>query len=271
MSARVDGMNILISGGSQGLGEAVARLCAAGGASGLVLTARSVDRGEALAAELTAAGTPTMFIATDVSDPSLAATVVAAAVERFGTIHGLVNVAACTDRDNVFNVTADDWHRMLNINVVSPSLLLQGVAASVRAAGATGSVVNVGSTSGHGGQPFLHSYCTSKGALAVLTKNAAYSLMRHGVRVNQINPGWMDTESEAATQKKWHNAGDDWLVAAEAGQPMGRLVKPDEVARAVLFLLSEDSGLMTGAVIDFDQSVIGAGDAPKPSVAETPQ
>ena len=104
-----------------------------------------------------------------------------------------------------------------------------------------------------------------------MTKNSAFALMRHNVRVNQVNPGWMDTESEDAVQRKWHDADHTWLGKAEAGQPMGRLVKPEEVARMIVFLLSPESGLTTGTVIDFDQSVQGAGDAPKPSLAETPK
>jgi NAD(P)-dependent dehydrogenase (short-subunit alcohol dehydrogenase family) len=134
-----------------------------------------------------------------------------------------------------------------------------------------GSVVNIGSTSGHGGQPFILSYCISKGALETMTKNLAFSLMRHDIRVNQINPGWMDTESEDAVQRKFHGATDGWLERAEADQPMGRLIKPPEVAKAVSFYLSDDSGMLTGNIVDYDQSVQGAGDAPRPSLQETPR
>jgi NAD(P)-dependent dehydrogenase (short-subunit alcohol dehydrogenase family) len=265
------GMNILISGGTQGLGEAVARECAAQGASGLVLAGRSADRGNALAAELSAAGTPTLFVEADVSAPDAPTGIMGAATARFGVIHGLANVAASTARGNVFNTTVAEWDDMMAINVRAPFQLLQAVATQLKDTGEKGSIVNVGSISGYGGQPFLIGYCVSKGALNTLTKNAAFSLMRHGVRVNQVNPGWMDTESEAAIQKKWHNAPDDWLVAAEASQPTGRLVKPDEVARTIAFLLSPASGLITGTLIDVDQSVQGAGDAPKPSIEETPK
>ncbi|HEY5860440.1 MAG TPA: SDR family oxidoreductase, partial [Actinomycetota bacterium] len=107
-------------------------------------------------------------------------------------------------------------------------------------------------------------YCVSKGALAVMTKNAAYSLMRHHIRVNQVNPGWMDTEAEDAVQRRFHGATDGWLEAAEAEQPFGRLIKPPEVAKVIAFYLSDESGMMTGTIVDYDQSVQGAGDAPKP-------
>jgi NAD(P)-dependent dehydrogenase (short-subunit alcohol dehydrogenase family) len=270
-ACRLDGMVILISGGTQGLGETTARLCAARGAAGLVLAGRSADLGNALSAELTAAGTPTIFVAADMTDPTAADRVIGAADTRFGVVHGLVNVAACTDRGTIYDTTVAEWDNMLALNLRAPFQLTQGVARLLRREKASGSVVNIGSTSGHGGQPFLHAYCVSKGALMIETKNAAYSLMRAGVRVNQVNPGWMDTASEDATQRRWHAATDGWLAAAEAGQPMGRLVKPDEVARTIVFLLSPESGLMTGTIIDFDQSVQGAGDAPKPSPEESPK
>ena len=102
-----------------------------------------------------------------------------------------------------------------------------------------------------------------------MTRNAAFALMRDRIRVNLLNPGWMDTPAEDAIQRRYHGGGDDWLARAEAEQPFGRLIKPDEVARAICFLLSDESGMMTGACLDFDQSVIGAGSAPKPSPSKS--
>jgi NAD(P)-dependent dehydrogenase (short-subunit alcohol dehydrogenase family) len=262
---------IVISGGTQGLGEATARQCAAAGAAGLMLAGRGRDRGSALASELDGAGTPTSFVEVDMSRADAPAHVAAAADQRFGVVHGVVNVAPATFRDNIWTATPDGWDAMHALNVRAPFFLIQACAAIMRREKVKGSIVSVGSMSGYGGQPFLASYCVSKGALNTMTRNVAYALMRHGIRVNQVNPGWMDTESEDAVQRAYHGAADGWLQAAEAAQPMGRLVKPDEVARTIAFCLSDDSGLLTGAIIDVDQAVIGAGDAPKPSVAETPQ
>ena len=133
-----------------------------------------------------------------------------------------------------------------------------------------GTVVNVISMSGHGGQPFIAAYCTSKGALQTLTKNAAYSLMRNRIRVNGLNIGWMDTPGEHRIQKSYHGAADDWLAKAERTQPFGRLLKPREVAKAIAFLAGEESGMMTGSLVDFDQSVLGCyGAPPQPGEAMT--
>jgi NAD(P)-dependent dehydrogenase (short-subunit alcohol dehydrogenase family) len=109
----------------------------------------------------------------------------------------------------------------------------------------------------HGGQSFLAPYSASKTALENVTKNAAQALRRHRIRVNAVAPGWMDTPAEHAIQKAWHGAGDDWLEKAEARMPSGRLVQPAHVAGLIAYLLGPASGVMTGAVIDFDQNVPG--------------
>ncbi|MGZ7011441.1 MAG: SDR family oxidoreductase [Ilumatobacteraceae bacterium] len=268
---KLAGKVVVVSGGTQGLGEAVARQIVADGAAGLVIAGRSVARGQALAAELTSLGTPTLSVEADMTDPEAPRSVISAADKRFGVIHGVVNVAAATWRDNVWTATPDGFEEMIAVNVRAPMFMIQAAAEVMRREDVAGSIVNIGSTSGHGGQPFILSYCVSKGALETMTRNLAFSLMRHKIRVNEVAPGWMDTESEDATQRKFHGATDGWLERAEAEQPMGRLIKPPEVAKVVAFYLSDDSGMLTGNIVDYDQSVLGAGDAPKPSLQETPQ
>ncbi len=125
-----------------------------------------------------------------------------------------------------------------------------------------GSIVNISSVASYGSLPMLTAYASSKAALNVLTKNVAYSVMRHRIRVNALNLGWMDTPGEDAIQRRYHSGGDDWLAAAEVRLPFGRLLKPEEVARAIAFLACDESGMMTGAIVDFDQSVAGAGPQP---------
>ncbi len=259
----------IINGGTQGLGEALARKLVSQGAKGLVLVGRSADRGEALAAELTGLGTDSIFVRADIADPAAPEAIVAACDERFGTVHGLVNIAAQTSRATLFTDTPDHFDKMFDVNVKAPYFLIQAAARLMLRDGVRGSIVNIGSTSGHGGQARLAAYSMSKGALAIMTRNLAYALMRHGIRVNQVNPGWMDTESEHITQITYDNAPDDWLIAAEAGRPFGRLVKPWEVANMIAFCLSDESGVLTGNLIDVDQSVYGAGDPAIPSEADT--
>ncbi len=254
----------IVTGSTQGLGEAIARLFATGGAAGIVVTGRNEARGEAVAASL---GVPAIFVRADLADVESCRRVVAEADTRFGRVDVLVNSGAITDRGTILDTSVDLFDRMMAVNVRAPFFLIQDAAKIMRREGRGGTIVNIQSMSAHGGQSFLAPYSISKGALSVLTKNAAYALMPDRIRVNGLNIGWMDTPGEAGIQSRFHDAPADWLELAEAKQPFGRLLKPDEVARSVAYLASDESGMMTGSVIDFDQQVRGAGDAPAHPVA----
>ena len=258
----------IINGGTQGLGEAVARRLAGRGATGLVLGGRSVDLGRALADELSDEGTPTLFVESDMLEPDAPTQLVDACLERFGAPHGVVNVAALTSRANLFTDTPDHFDRQFAVNVKAPYFLIQAAVTAMLESEVRGSIVNVGSVAGHGGPTKLTSYSMSKGALAIMTKNLAFGLMPHGIRVNQVNPGWMDTANEHTIQVELDGAPENWLEIAEAKSPLGRIVKPWEVANAIAFCLSDESGMMTGNCIDIDRSVPGTGDLAVPSVAD---
>lgn len=261
---------VVINGGTQGLGEAVARsLVSQGVGTGIALSGRSSDRGKRLAAELTGSGTPTIFVQADMCDAEAPQAIVDAAIAEFGTLGGVVNVAATTTRATLFEDTAEHIDRHMLLNVRAPYLLIQAAARVMVEQGVPGSIVNVGSTSGHGGQTKLTAYAMSKGAMSVMTKNLAFGLMQHRIRVNQVNPGWMETESEHRTQVEQDGAPENWLELARSSRPLGRLVQPGEVANAIVYCLSSASGLMTGNCIDVDQSVQGAGDPPLPSAEDT--
>jgi len=264
----MNGKVLLLSGASRGVGECVARLAVERGAAGLALVGRDTKTGDKLASELTSLGTKTIFITGDLAGADEPNRIVKIVDETFGVVHGLLNSAAETSRGSVWNTTPEMFDTMMAVNVRAPFMLIQECAKIMKREGVAGSIVNIGSVTGYGGDVNLTHYAISKGALHTLTRNCAYSLMRDRVRVNLLNPGWMDTPTEDATQRKWHNAQDGWLEKAERDQPMGRLIKPDELARSIMFLLSDESGLMTGAVIDFDQSVVGAGSPSKPKVGE---
>jgi len=258
----------LVTGGTQGLGEAIARMLAERGAAGLVICGRNGERGEAVAREITAQGCRTEFVRADLESVEEARQVAARADSVFGRIDALVNAAGITDRGTIFDTTPELFDRMFAVNVRAPFFLMQDVAKIMRRERTEGTMVNILSMSAHGGQPFITAYCGSKGALATLTKNAAFSLMPWRIRVNALNIGWMDTPGEDQTMKKYHGAQDGWLEEAAKKLPFGRLLDPVEVARAVAFLASSESGMMTGSVIDFDQSVNGCYEgAPRPAPA----
>jgi NAD(P)-dependent dehydrogenase (short-subunit alcohol dehydrogenase family) len=252
----------VITGGTQGLGEATARLFAARGAAGLVICGRKVEQGEAVARDLSAGGCRTLFVRADLGDESGPAAVVDAVDKTFGRVDALVNAAAITDRGTILDTSLELFNRMFAVNVRAPFFLIQGCVKIMRREKIAGTVVNVLSMSSWGGQPFICAYSGSKGALAILTKNIAYSLLPDRIRVNGLNIGWMATPGEDAIQRRYHGGDPGWLAKGSAARPFGRLLQPEEVARAIAFLSCEESGLMTGSLVDFDQTVNGAYDSP---------
>lgn len=258
-STRIElaGKSVIVTGGTQGLGEAIARFAAAAGAAGVTVCGRNREHGAAVQASLEAAGTKALYVPADLGREEDCRAVVRAHLARFGGVDGLVNAAASTARGTIDSTTAAAWDEMFALNVRAPFLLLQDAARAMKRAGKGGSVVNVSSASAHAGQSFLVAYSTSKGALDVLTKNAAHALRADRIRVNALNIGWMATPAEHAIQRAGGRP-EDWLHEADRSQPFGRILRPEEVAKLVGWLLSDDAALMTGSVIDYDQNVIGA-------------
>jgi NAD(P)-dependent dehydrogenase (short-subunit alcohol dehydrogenase family) len=248
----------IITGGAQGLGFAIAERLAREGARGIILSGRSVEKGEKAAAKIQALGTNCAFVKADVSSTEDCFKLVAAALERFGNVNALVNAAALPDRGTLLDTSPELLDRMFHTNVRGPFLLMQGVVRRLIEAGQPGSIVNILSMVVHCGQSYLAPYSASKGALATLTKNVANAYASNRIRCNGILTGWMDTPGESATQQKFHGGAEDWLAKAEAAQPMGQLVKPHQVAGLAAYLLSPESGVITGALIDYDQRVAGA-------------
>jgi len=263
---QLDGKVAVVTGGTQGLGEAVARLFAERGVRGLVICGRNTERGRAVAADLARQGCRAEFVRADLAVMDDTRAVMAAADRAFGRVDVLVNAAGITDRGTLFDTSPELFDRMFAVNTRAPFFLMQDAAKIMRRERIEGAIVNILSMSAHGGQPFITAYSGSKGALATLTKNAAFSLMPWRIRVNALNIGWMNTPGEDRIMRLNHGAEDGWLEKAAAAQPFGRLLEPVEVARACAFLASAESGLMTGSVIDFDQSVLGCYEsAPHPT------
>lgn len=252
----------VVTGSTQGLGEAIVHRFADEGAAGIIVTGRDVARGMSVADALNAKGVDAVFVEAELADPASPARIIGAADDRFGRVDVLVNAAALTARGSIIDTTIDLFDAMMSINVRAPFFLIQEAAAVMRREGRGGAVVNIGSGAAYGSMTVLAPYAISKGALMTMTKNAGFALSRDRIRVNTLNIGWMDTPNEHAVQTQVHGQPENWLELTEAQMPFGRLLKPAEVAMAVAFAASDDSGMMTGSVIDFDQAVVGGGAAP---------
>jgi NAD(P)-dependent dehydrogenase (short-subunit alcohol dehydrogenase family) len=266
-SLSLEGKVAIVTGSTQGLGEAIAHMFADRGVAGLMITGRNAERGEKVKKALDAKGVKTAFVAAALDEVASAEKIVSAADTAFGRVDILVNAAAITDRGSIWDTPPELFDSMFAVNVRAPFFMMQHALKIMKRESIEGSIINIISMSGHGGQSFITAYSASKGALITLTKNVAYSVMNHRIRVNGLTIGWMDTPGEDRIMKTYHDAKPGWLEEAEKGRPFGRLLKPQEVARAVAFLASAESGLMTGSIIDFDQQVLGAGDSTVPPPA----
>jgi NAD(P)-dependent dehydrogenase (short-subunit alcohol dehydrogenase family) len=258
---RFDDKILLVTGGTSGVGRAVALEAARSGARGVMLTGRNESRGTGVIPEIEALGVKAGFMAADLADAATPGRVIAAALEKFGRIDALVNAAALSDRGSVLDADAAFFDLLFAVNTRAPMLLMQGVIRHLRQRKAPGSIVNILSMNTHGGSPPLAVYAATKAATAALTKNAAFSHRFDRIRVMGINLGWTNTPAEQVMQAVKLGKGEGWLAEAEARMPWGRLIKPEGVAQLVLFLLSDASIPATGGIIDYDQnSVIGVRD-----------
>lgn len=245
----------LITGSSQGMGAGIARCLHREGAC-ILLHGRELERGRELARELRQSGPDADFHDGDLADPEACRSLVAAAVARFGGLDILVNCAGDTSRGTVADTSLELWDRIFAVNVRAPFLLIQAALPHLRQSRSP-AIVNIGSINAYIGEPRLLAYSASKGALMTMTKNLASGLGRERIRVNQINPGWTLTEGEEQV-KTVAEGNPGWKAEALRSRPFGRLLLPEDIGRAALFLASDDSAAMSGAILDYEQFPVGA-------------
>ena len=226
----LEGKVVMISGGTKGLGAALARRCAAEGAA-VSLCARSEDDLATIAAELTEAGRDVLTVVADVSLEDEVRAWVQATVDHFGRVDGIVNNASVLGRRvAIEHYPLDEWRKVLEVNLTGAFLLAREAIPALRAAGG-GSMVHVSSGVGDHGRPYWGAYCASKNGLEALSEMLAGELKEDRVRSNAVDPGSMRTEMRAAAYPE---------------EDPDTLPEPRQVTDVFVHLLSDASRNVTG-------------------------
>jgi len=248
---------VIVTGSTQGSGAETAKLLAYRGAKGITICGRKEKEGLEIKEEIESIGSKCLFVKADLFEEKDCRNIIKLTEENFGKIDSLINVAGFTERGTILSTTMENYEKCFNVNTKAPFILMQDTIKIMLREKIKGTILNILSMAVHSGMPFLTAYSSSKAALANMTKNIANAVAGHNIRVNALNIGWTDTPGEDVIQKKFHNGGDDWLQKAESKVPFKRLTKPIDVARAAAYFCSDESGLVTGSIIDYDQSVLG--------------
>jgi len=249
------GRTALVTGGGRGIGREIALELARGGADVAVNYYVEPDLAEATAADLAAAGVRSAALPGDVGNAGDVSRMMDQVVARFGRLDILVNNAGVQTWTPFLDVTEDEWDLVIRTNLKGCFLCTQAAARHMRSHG--GAIVNIGSGCNKVPFPGLVAYTASKGGIEMLTKVAAVELAAHRIRVNCVAPGAIEIER---TRREM----DDYAGTWGAVTPLGRVGLPEDVARAVRFLASDDSGFITGQTLWVDGGFFTQPPWPKP-------
>lgn len=240
---------IIITGGYTGIGRAIARQCVKEGAKILVNGLRE-ELGQKLIEELGASNA--VLHTVDITEKDAPNQLIKKAVDTYGKLDAVVNNAAIVASSNIKSTTLAYLERMLAVNTIAPFAIIQEALPYLSKS--RGCVVNIGSVNSWSGEPNLLAYSISKGALMTMSRNLGDTLFReNGVRVNQINPGWVLTEHELINQRE-QGKDEDWFEKLpDVFAPAKRIFKPEEMAMAAIYLLSDESGPISGQVLEVEQ------------------
>ena len=259
--SRLENKVIIVTGSATGIGKAIAKRCVAEGAR-VVIHGLEEDLVRETVAEIGA--DKAVAHVEDLTHEGCTQRLVEMAVSAFGRLDAVVNNAALGAAANIHTTDLDFFRRMLEVNTLAPFALIQAALPELRKT--RGSVLNIGSVNAWSGEPNLLPYSVSKGALMTMTRNLGDTLMREdGVRVNQINPGWVLTKNEAK-RKREHGLKDDWYAdLPKVYAPAGRILWPEEIAAAAVYWLADESGPISGQVVDLEQHPFIGRNPPKDS------
>jgi NAD(P)-dependent dehydrogenase (short-subunit alcohol dehydrogenase family) len=256
---RLENKVIIVTGSCTGIGKAIALRCVAEGAR-VVVHGLEQGLGEEVLAAAGAANAALLIA--DLAEESTVQRLVDLAVTTFGRLDAVVNNAALITQGTIHTTDLAYLRRMLEVNTVAPYALIRAALPYLKQN--QGCVLNIGSVNGWSGEPNLLPYSVSKGALTTLTRNLGDTLMREdGVRVNQINPGWVLTENETK-RKQDQGLPENWCDSVpRVFAPSGRILKPHEIAAAAIFWLGDECGPVSGQVMDLEQYPMQGRNPPK--------
>lgn len=240
---------VIVTGSTTGIGKAIAKRCVQEGAR-VVIHGLEEEWGKQIISEV--GKNNAVLHIEDISKEGAAERLVNIAVQSFGKLDAVVNNAAMVVSSNIHTTDRVFLQKVLGINTIAPFELIK--AALPELSKQKGCVLNIGSVNAWSGEPNLMAYSMSKGALMTMTRNLGDTLHReNGVRVNQINPGWVLTETEKQ-RKKDHGLAEDWYKdLPDVYAPAGRILWPEEIAAAAVYWLADESGPISGQVVDLEQ------------------
>ena len=246
---RLQNKVIIVTGSTTGIGKAIAVHCVTEGAR-VVIHGLEESWGKSVIAELGA--DKAVLHIEDINEEGAPDRLVELAISTFGKLDVIVNNAAFVVSSDIHSTDKAFLQNVININAVAPFLLIK--AALPYLTKEKGCVLNIGSVNAWSGDPNLLAYSISKGALMTMTRNLGDALHRdNGVRINQINPGWVLTESEIE-RKKEHGLSENWYADLPLiHAPAGRILRPSEIAAAAIYWLGDESGPISGQVVDLEQ------------------
>lgn len=246
---RLENKVIIVTGSTTGIGKAIALRCVAEGAH-VVLHGLEDDLGREVLAAIPA--DKAILHIEDLTTEGAAQNLIRLARDKFGRLDALVNNAAWVVSSDINSTDIVFLKKVLEVNTIAPFALIQAALPLLEES--RGCVLNIGSVNAWSGEPNLLAYSISKGALMTMTRNLGDALFREkGVRVNQINPGWVLTEKEIQRKEEQGLRKDWYRDLPSTYAPSGRLLTPAELAAAAIYWLSDESGPVSGQVVDLEQ------------------
>jgi NAD(P)-dependent dehydrogenase (short-subunit alcohol dehydrogenase family) len=244
------GRIVLVTGATSGIGAAIADACAAAGAT-LMLTGRSAERGTVTLKRAQGRGVQAQFLAGDLTEPAWPDELVAETVKRCGRLDVLVNNAGIIHRGTIADCSDVEWDDVIAVNATAVFRLSRAAVRQMRRQGG-GAIVNIASDWGLVGGRNAFAYCASKGAVVQMTRAMAVDHAKDGIRVNCVCPGDVDTPMLASGIAKRGLSQAEGLEVLGDHVPLGRVARPEEIAKAVVFLAGDNASYMTGAMLAVD-------------------